>query len=306
VSTKIYDAYRVKDRDRVWRVVEDIRERGEKAVILRLAKYYRDFVDNIDPEDASYKAERAKDQVHDYPEHVTRLQLAQTALRDGFQKSATSVHRSFFDPDVNVALTWHATGFYLRVFCDRASLLGGALDFVRTHPDLEDFHYQNQSDPPSGVQPEEYEARARIWDEMSTPPGSGLFQNQLILEISSWGKFWHLDPWLDLTREFHQSPPTYPIREELFARRLRRLEAFGVVKAEPNQISGTTKDGVIVTIAKRGKICKSRVGDRVERHVTIDNAVNWVEYLHLPEYLRRRIDSEAPGVIERNLVRKKP
>lgn len=308
MSTKIYDAFRLKDRSRVWRVIEDIRDRGEREVVDRLRKYYRAFVDNIDPEDEKYKAERAKDteRTEDaYPEYATRLHIAQTALREGFRKSLTSMQRDFFDPDVSIALTWHETGFYLRAFCDGVSLLGGALDFLKTHPDLEDFHYQNQADPPDDIDPEAYEARGRIWDEMSVPPGSGILKNQLILEISSWGSFWRLDPWLDINREYQANPPKFPIREELFARRLRQLDAMAQITAERGRLTGTTTAGVIVSITKGRKVWTSRVGPSVEKHATIEHAVNWVEYLHLPEYLQRRVDEAYPGVIEGNNLPKK-
>lgn len=305
MSTKIYNAYKVRDRDRVFQVLEEIRERGEREVIRRLDKYYRCFVDNIDPEDERYKAERAKDQAQNHPEYSTRLHLAQTALRDGFRKSATSLQRDFFDPDVSVALTWHPTGFYLRAFCDGVSLLGGSLDFLKTHPDLEDFHYQNQADPPKEIPAAEFRLRGQIWDEMSVPLGSGQLKNQLVLEISSWGIFWRLDPWLEIYREYHRQSPTFPIREELFARRLRQLESIESVVAKPGSITGKSKAGVLSSITKLRKIWVSRVGERVERHVSIDTAVNWVEYLHLPEHLRRQVDRMSPGVIENNLLPRK-
>lgn len=306
MSTKIYNAFKIKDRNRVWLVMGDIRERGEREVVERLRKYYRSFVDNIDPEDEKYKAERAKDiERESYPDYATRLHIAQTALRDGFRKSVQSMQRDFFDPDVSVALTWHETGFYLRAFCDNVSLLGGSLDFLKTHPDLEDFHYQNQVDPPDDIPPDEYEARGRIWDEMSVPKGSGILKNQLILEISSWGAFWRLDPWLDVNREFRANPPRFPIREELFARRLRQLDSVAEIFAEQGRLTGTTTAGTTVSIARGRKVWTSRVGSRVEKHSSIEHAVNWVEYLNLPEYLRRQVDEACPGAIERNNLPKK-
>lgn len=309
MSTKIYNAYKVTNRDAVWRVVEDIRDRGEREVVQRLDKYYRDFVESIDPEGESYKAEREKDLRNlknpDYPEYATRLHIAQTALHDGFKKSVTSMQRDFYDPDVSVAFTWHATGIYLRAFCDNVSLLGGSLDFLKTHPDLEDFHYQNQTDPPDRIPADEFAARGRIWDEMCVPPGSGLFKNQLILEISSWTSFWRLDPWLDISREYYEKPPTYPIREELFARRLRQLQALPNLAAEPGRIAGTSTKGVSVSIEKRRKVWVSRIGKAVERHAKIEHAVNWVEYQHLPEFLRQRVDSYGPGIIARNNLPKR-
>lgn len=303
MSTKIYDAFKVRDREQVWRVLEDVRERGEREVVEKLARYYRMFVDNVDPEDEQYKAARAKDQ--NAPEHSTRLFMAQMVIRDGFKKSATSMQRDFFDPDVSVALTWHETGFYLRAFCDRAGMFGGSLDFLNTHPDLEDFHYQNQCDRPRGITQEAWKERERIWDEMCVPPGIGPFKNQVILEISSWQKLWQLDPWLDVAREFNKSPPTFPIREEIFARRLRELEAFAHVAAEPGRITGTTKAGVAVLIEKQGKrkvTWGSQIGGQSWRHPTLDRAINWVEYQHLPAFLRERLDRDSPGVAEMNLL----
>lgn len=295
MSMKVYDAFKVKDQDRLWPVLRDIRERGEKEVVARLRAYYIEEMETIDPEGGAYKAARAKDPEQD--EIARRLSIARDKLREGFRKGATSMERDKFDPAVCVTVTEHATGFYLRAFCDPVSLLGGSLDFLETHADLEDFHYQNSSDPPKTVALEAWEDRRRIWDEMMTPPGCGPFKDQVTLEISSWACFWQLDPWFDLRKEFHDNPPTLPVREEVLARTLRELSAFQEVFAERGCIKALTTKGAVVLIQPAKKRSqKNQWVTTVDHgttkvHGSLTRAVDWVYYQHMNPSWRARLDS---------------
>lgn len=292
MSTKIFDAYRIKDSAKVWQVLAEIRERGQQEVVGRLRAFYVKTMENVDPESAVYKDARAKDPRRG--EVSLRLSLAEDKLRAGAMKSVTSMRRDEFDLDVDVAMTWHETGYYLRAFCDHVSLLGGSLDFLKTHPELEDFSYQNQSDVPPEFadRVEEWHDRGRIWNEMMAPPGSGMFKNQVVVEISNWTSFWYLNPCFDLIREFHENPPTLPPREEVLARVLRRLAAIREATAEPGLISGTAVDGGVFMVTRATKRSQkkqwiSTVDGVTKAHPSLNRAVNRLTLRYMDDYVRR-------------------
>ncbi len=292
MSTKIYDAYRIKDSAKVWQVLAEIRERGQQEVVDRLRAFYVRTIEDIDPDSAAYRSAKAKDPKRG--EVALRLDLAEDKLRAGAMKSMTSMQRDEFDLDVDVAMTWHETGYYLRAFCDPVSLLGGSLDFLKTHPELDDFSYQNQSDAPPAFADrlEEWAARGRIWGEMMAPPRSGMFKNQVVVEISNWTSFWYLNPCLDLRREFHENPPMLPAREEVLARVLRGLSAVGEVTAEAGVISGLATDGTTFTVMRATKRSQkkqwiSTVDGATKAHPSLNRAVNRITFRYMEGYVRR-------------------
>lgn len=311
MSLKIYDAYRIKDSAKVWQVLADIRERGQREVVDRFRAYYVEEIETVNPESDVYRAARAKDSKQS--EVSLRLDLAETKLRQGAMKSATSVRRDHFDLDVDVAMTWHDTGYYLRAFCDPVSMLGGSLDFLKSHPDVEDFHYQNQTEPPEGFTDEAWDERGRIWKEMMVPPDSGMFKNQVVVEISNWTAFWHLNPCWDLRREFHDQPPTLPIREEVLARTLRQLKAIASATAAPGLITATTADGAVIIVRKASKRSQkgqwiSVIDGRTKAHANLERAVDRVALVFMDGYMKQlyeRFRREALEAKRAKIARKR-
>lgn len=137
---------------------------------------------------------------------------------------------------------------------------------------------------------------------MCVPPGVGPFKNQLVLEICNWAKWWQLDPWFEISREFYAQPPTFPSRVQVLATRLQRLDAFEAVTADAERITGSTKTGVAVAIEKSGEVWMSRIGNETWRHAKLDNAVSWIEYMHMPAYLRDLVERAAPGSMAENVL----
>lgn len=288
MSTKIFDAYRVRPDADLWTVLRDIEAKAKANVIEKLRAFYIEKMEGIDPESEAYRKSSANHR--DGSEAFNRLWLVDEIIRERARESATSLKRDEYDLDVSIAITQHRTGYYLRAFCDNASMLGGSLDFLAQHPDLEDFHYQNQTDPPEDVSDEAWEERKAIWNEMASD--HGFFPCQLGLEISNWGMFWRLNPMLDLAREFKQNPPVFPSREELAARVLRKLDALQDVTAAPGRIVCLTKEGVTVTISKATKASQkgqwiTRIGDQLKRHGDLGRAADHVYLTFCADWFRR-------------------
>jgi hypothetical protein len=290
VSTKIYDAYRIKPDADVWAVLEDIRDRGEREVVNRMKAFYCEQMDEIDPDSPEYQAARLESP--NSSDVALRLRMVETNVREGYKRSVTRMEKDRYDLNVSVAMSRHGASFYVRAFCDSSSLLCGSLDFLKRHPGLEDFHYQDQADRPKGISEESWEERRRVWGEMMDK--QGFIRHQYIIEISCWDGFWKLNPWLDLSRKFHKTPPVFPIREEVAARHLRAQEAMASVEAEPGRIVCVTKAGETITIAKARKKSQrgqwvSRVGATLKRHGTLGRAVDHVYMEHATGWIAEAV-----------------
>ncbi len=216
MSTKIYDAFHVVDPATVWEVLWRIEDRAREAVVDALRRHYLELVVDMDPDVPSYREELVRAETD---EAIFRLRKAHDLINDGYKKNCTSPLRDTYSLDVTLALYPHKQEFFLRTFCDHASMLGGCLDFVAEMPELRDFHYQNSTDPP-GADFGDRVTRRETWDAIMLSSGIG---RHVVLEVVCWEGFYRVDPWLELAREWWGAPPELPIREEVWARKLRKL-----------------------------------------------------------------------------------
>jgi len=283
MSTKIYDAYKIKRKVDLWPVLWDIRDKAEANVVKKLKELYWEVMLHLNTESEEYQKKLASTK---YPEWSVRLDMAREKIREEIQKNVTSRERDTFDISVSISVYPHETGFYLRAFCDQVSCLGGSLDFLYDHPKLRDFHYQNSCDRPDRVSAREWRQREKIWDEII---GEGLYmKNRVELNICDWEAFQRrLDPWLDLAKKYHKKPPVFPIKEEVLARKLRKIEAVSDVRAERGLIVANHGK---VTIKKGRSKWASLVEGKTKHHPSVENAVEWVRYQLLPPESKAIID----------------
>ena len=292
MSTKIYDAYRLKQSDQIWSLLKEIRERGKANVIKKLEEVYWKKLIQIDPEGAEYQKELASRKKWNksttdssIPDISIRLTIIHEKLMKRFKEHIGSHNRSFYDLDVSVAIYAHSTGFYLRTSCDNVSCLGGSLDFIEEHPLLEDFHYQNSIDRPKDVSPEDWEHREKVWDDLME--GGITLYASANLYVSSWEQYWDLDPYVSLSQKYHKDPPTIPIREDVLAGCLRKLDAFENVEATKGLIIAMPGN---ITIKKEGTEWVSTIGDQRKTHPSLDHAVYHVQHEHLPPDVKQMVE----------------
>jgi hypothetical protein len=129
-------------------------------------------------------------------------------MNEGYKKSSVSIERSFFDFDVNVAFREYKGRVYLIPYCDLT--MREVLDFLDEDPRIEEFGYQNQTDRPERFTPQEWAARSRVWHALTKEP---TWYEFALVEVSSYGKFWRLNPWWDLAesgkiRNWGKTPPS--------------------------------------------------------------------------------------------------
>jgi hypothetical protein len=230
----------------------------------------------MDPDSIEYQEAKAKTSMKE--ELPFRMMHARETLRTGFKKNSTEMERDTYSLDVAVAIYPYRGRTYLRTFAEPISVVGRCLDFVREMPELEDFHYQNQTDPPKEVSSKEWAQRRRVWDGITKDDDIGRF---VTLEILSFPKLWKLDPFYDLAQEWRKNPPKLPSREELWAEELLKLPSLkgveiqvrkGLIRAPKRFSISRVRESWVVTYKNQKSL-----------YPTLNQAADYVHFEHLPD-----------------------
>jgi hypothetical protein len=197
VSTKIWEAYRVRDTHDVWEVLWDIRRRAEKNVRKTLTKLYNELLEDAKrPPEARELLEGATALMPDLGD-FGYLQ-ASRYVQDQYRQTIGKSERSIWDLSVSVVVRRPSRRRYLLIPYPGSGLLSGSLAFLRRHKALADFHYQNATDRPSDVSAQEWEGRARTWEPLLE---DDRWQDKLELSIVSIEGWFRIDPAWDLMRK---------------------------------------------------------------------------------------------------------
>jgi hypothetical protein len=192
VSTKIYVAYRLKKRVKLWAWVRKTRTRAVLEVRKELRNLYKMLVEHVDVTSERYK--KALDFTKD-DEYQARLEVAHENLVKEYRGQVGKAERDLFDFDVSLTLREHRGRVYVIPHCDM--LLGKVLDFLKEDEDLEDYAYWDNTDMPEGMRRKEWKARGLKWRAIDK---AGWGQH-LIVSIVEPSGFYLIDPYMDLCHE---------------------------------------------------------------------------------------------------------
>lgn len=115
-----------------------------------------------------------------------------------FAEQATRSQRNPWALDVSVTLRVLYNRYYLIPYCDKASLVGGSLNFMEEMEELEAFGYWNNTDPPEEVSSKEWEARKEVWSHFIS---ESRWTNYLVLDVFSWETWSEASPLMKATLE---------------------------------------------------------------------------------------------------------
>lgn len=300
MSTKIYNAFRVRNGkpQHLWPLLWKIQDQAEANIRTALREHYLTLVRQMDPDSPEYRAAKGKTSITE--ELAFRLRYARDLIRTGFKKNTTELSRDTYSLDVVIAVYPYRGRTYLRTFAESSSVVGTCLDFVPELAELEDFHYQNQSDPPENVLPKDWAARRRVWDGITKYQDVGRY---VTLEILNYGKFWKVDPFNDLAREWRASPPKLPSREEVWAEALGKLDSLKDAKFQ-------VRKGLI-RVPKKFSISEVRAEwvvvyqGQTLRYPTLNQAADYVHFEHLPTSTKEMVRHLMANAEEQARVTKK-
>jgi hypothetical protein len=209
VSTKIWEAYRVREGYDLWDALRDIRLRAEKNAQQILVKLYDALIEDAkrDPEKRELLTgplAPADGQDFDY------LQASRFVLNK-YRVQVGLLDRGVWDLDVAVVVRRASRRKFLLIPYPGAGLLNGSLGFLRRHKALADYHYQDQSDRPWSIPAREWAERARTWAPLLE---DDRWQDKLVLDIVSVAGWHRIDPTVNLLRrQFRKAVRAKPVAD---------------------------------------------------------------------------------------------
>ena len=165
MSTKIYSAYRIKkDRD-ILALLKKCKEIAIEVIAndesylrlvhsMSIAKALKDLSDNPKNSMAQYTIdEHKKGNVDDF------------WIESMLEKNQTSTSKINISAYLSCSIFYDADYWYIKFFTNERNQYT-IIDKIVETLELEDYHYQNQTDTPEGVSDEDFEARGVKWDEL--------------------------------------------------------------------------------------------------------------------------------------------
>lgn len=238
MSTKIYNAYRVKRGVKLWPVLWDIKKKATKNIQKVLIDMYNRVLSN----------ESAKNEVRGNLKLEADCEVGPIEVSDNIKKAYRlqlgSHARNPFNFDVKVSVRELDGRFYLIAHCDW--VMGEVLDFLAKDKRLEDFHYQNSSDKPDEIPQREWNLRSRTWDRMDRAG----WRNFVLLTICDWDTFPYIDPAWNFGKEnpWHKELKAQAERQEA-----KRKAASAVNAASPASPGATTASSTSAAPAPASK-----------------------------------------------------
>ncbi len=195
MSTKIYEAYMLRDKRCLWPVCKKIRTRAEHNARKALRALYKVII-----EDAKTTAGKDKDPYKSvryagdsYPATKTPLTILQASrfVKSQFAVQLTKYDRNEYDFSVSVTIREARDGRILLIPYSGSGFLSKSLRFMARMPELRDYHYQNSSDRPANTTARAWSERARTWAPLLTDDE---WAHKLVLEVVSYSGFSRVDP----------------------------------------------------------------------------------------------------------------
>lgn len=181
MSTKIYNAYRVpKSVD-----LRDLLNRMKSASTEALAKDhdYLYLLHALSVAKAAQKVEsgssdyRAKDTLKENEENKFGF-TSLFWLEHCCKEAAMDHQQNLMAIEFSMSLWPDEEHWYIKFFVNWCGFNQKMMNAVlEACPELEDFHYQNQTDPPDDIPYEEFEKRDQKWEELTKPNGN--YRNML-------------------------------------------------------------------------------------------------------------------------------
>jgi hypothetical protein len=200
MSTKIYTAYMLTDKRKLWPVIRKIRERATALVSEALRKKYLELAMEAVREAERVQVESVQDPFKGYRDTYHSLSSfgASRYVKDRYVAQTGEAVRNSYDLTMSVAVREVSGGRIVLIPYPGSGFLSDALKFMQHMPELRDYHYQNQSDRSKHISARAWAERARTWGEALADKN---WRNMLTLEIVSVDGFSWVDPAFKMASE---------------------------------------------------------------------------------------------------------
>lgn len=167
MSIKIYDAFRVS------------REKDIKGLIKQMRSIASDEVANSEDYLCSIHAIASADALKNKDNNEAAMRAYEEVLENTFglfieswmlnlvKNAEKSLEKNILDCSLKAVCTFDDKYWYIKFFCN-SGISRKMLNVISEKLELEDFHYQNQTDIPEEISQEEYDKRRDKWNELLT------------------------------------------------------------------------------------------------------------------------------------------
>jgi hypothetical protein len=198
MSTKVFNAFLLRDPSNLWPLLRDIRHRGEQAAKKRIDYLADGICSSLSAGSAEYvQAQKEGPELCDWE---IRESITWSTLDDGYKQATVSTHRSAYDFDLSISVRENQGQIYL-IAHEGDGMRNTIVPLLLEHPELVEYHYQNSTDRPDEIPENEWEERAQAWDQMAAPDR---WWDYLLLEIVCWGNWWRIRTQLDRMKRKHR------------------------------------------------------------------------------------------------------
>jgi hypothetical protein len=158
VSTKIYNAYRVKSSvTDIWAFLRELQQRARFEAHERIQALVLNLGEALPADDVALLNLKDKG----WSEASARQHVVWNILE---QRRPVSESYPKINCNAQIMVRELDGRFYLQAGWGEG--VHGVFSFLETLPELEDYHYQNQTDQPDDISEAEWEERRLVWDTL--------------------------------------------------------------------------------------------------------------------------------------------
>lgn len=168
MSTKIYDAYRIKKSTDILSVLTKGKEIAKNIIANDWKLLYQ--IHALSMVEASRTIEK------DPEDHLAQRALKMNEdnnidnwwLEKVMEKAEKDLSYNFLDVYTTCSIFYDRKYWYIK-FYPNYEFQYEMINKIVEESNLEDYHYQNQSDPPDGISYAKFNRRAKKWDKLLAP-----------------------------------------------------------------------------------------------------------------------------------------
>ena len=185
MSTKIYTAYKLKDPDNFEEWLTKARNKALDAGYDVFKQHMQGILSYMQTPDTDKELSELI---------LTTYQDIREKYRDASRQNLV-----FENWDTELCINVYSDEYYIRPYPMRG-ICAKVWDFLKEDTDLEDFHYQNQTDKPNNVSDNDWYYRKNIWNIILNPVKRESVPN-LIVSIISLDSYVYTMDWIKFRDE---------------------------------------------------------------------------------------------------------
>jgi hypothetical protein len=166
MSTKIYDAFRIKKEIDIKDVITEMRSIASDVVSNSVDYLY--LIHAFAAKTATEKKDTDKMAMEAYNDAINNdfgicLEMWMLSM---VKTAETSSKKDIFDCSLKAVCSFDEDYWYIKFFSNSGISRKMLNAIIKKLGVLEDFHYQNQTDPPEDIPEEEYNKRGDKWNQL--------------------------------------------------------------------------------------------------------------------------------------------